>query len=83
MVNLFINKDIITVPIFWYNKQVQFGFKLCDDELYGHGYINKIKEKSSVEKTFDKSTWEKLKGYSTTHIDGDHIFSTKDAEKKL
>ena len=40
------------------DKHSQFGFKLCDDELYGQVYIDKIKEKSSVEKAFSKSTWD-------------------------
>ena len=36
-----------------------------------------------MEKAFDKSTHDKLKGSFITHIDGDPFFIKKDAEKKL
>ena len=74
----FENKEIITYPSLPRDENHQFGFKICGDELYGCAYIDKIKEKSSVKKSLNKSTYDKLnklKGYFITHIDGDPIFS--------
>ena len=94
MISLFLKtplKSILLILNFLFSIDVrivsgdnnkQFGFKLSDDELYGQLYINKIKEKSTVEKTFNKTTYDKLKGSFITHIDGNPVFSTKDAKKK-
>ena len=79
----FADKEIIIVATDLGDTNCQFGFKLRNDELYGHVYIDKIKAKHSVEKAFNKSTWAKLKGSPIIHIDSDPIFSTKDAEMKL
>ena len=64
-------------------KNHQFGFKLKNDELYGHVYIDKISDKSSVDQAFNKSTWSKLWGFFITYIDGDPVFNAKDASAKL
>ena len=42
-----------------------------------------IKDKSTVDKAFNKSTLQELKGSFITHIEGDPVFTTKDATKKL
>lgn len=79
----FSNKEIITVLTIIRETNRQFGFKLFNVELYDCVYIGKMKEKSSVEKAFNKSTCDKLKGSFVTHIDDDPVFSTNDAENKL
>ena len=79
----FADKQIIDVPIQSHNKDKRFGFQLRDDDLYDRVYIEEIKKKSSVEKAFNKSTLKQLKGSFITHIDGDPVFNTKDATKKL
>ena len=79
----FADKQIINVPIQSNNKDKQFGLQLQDDDLYDPVYIEEIKNKSSVAKAFNKSTLKQLKGSFITHIDGDPVFNTKDATKKL
>ena len=53
---IIIKYETIDVSIIHGDNNKQFGFKLCDDELYGQVYINKIKDKSVVKKAFKKAT---------------------------
>ena len=45
--------------------------------------LKKIKNKSTVDKAFNKSTLQELKGSFITHVEGASIFNTKDASKRL
>ena len=51
--------------------------------IYDRVYIEEIKNKSTVDKAFNKSTLQQLKGSFITHINGDLVFNTQDATKKL
>ena len=64
----FANKEIIDVPVQSNNKDKQFGLKLCNDDLYNRVYIEEIKDKSTVDKVFKKSTLQELKGSFITLI---------------
>ena len=59
-INLFVylltNKDIITVSALPDDKNCQFRLKLRGYKLCGCTYFDQIKEKSSVEKSFNNST---------------------------
>ena len=79
----FDDKQIIEVPVQSNNKDKLFGLQLQDDDLYDRVYIEEIKNKSTVDKVFNKSTLQQLKGSFITHIDGNPVFNTKDAIKKL
>ena len=76
-------KEITEIPVLPHETDDHFGFKLKNDELYGHVYVDKIKDKSSVHHAFNKSTRNHLHGYFITHIDGEPIFNAKDAALKL
>ena len=52
----FADKQIIDVPVLPNNKDSQFGLQLWDDDLYSHVYIEEIKDKSTVNKAFNKFT---------------------------
>ena len=79
----FADKEIIDVPVLTNDKNEQFGLQLCNNNLYDRIYIKKIEKKSSVDKAFNKSTINKLKGSFITHINNDPVFSIKDASKTL
>ena len=52
----FADKEIIDVPFQSNNKDKQFRLQLQDDDLYDCFYIEEIKNKSTVDKAFNKST---------------------------
>ena len=80
-VSLFI--FLIGVPIFSNNKDSHFGLQLWDDDLYDRVYIEEIKDKSTVDKAFNKSTFQELKCSFITHIESVPVFNTKETSKKL
>ena len=52
--------------------------RICIDQIN-----QQINQKSSIERAFNKSTRAKLKGSYITLIEGDPVFSTRDAKLKL
>ena len=76
----FSKKETIKVPVIVNDQDKQFGLKLCNDDLMGQTYIEKLQPNSTMDKSFNKSTQDQLRGSFITHINGTPVFNTKGAE---
>ena len=82
-VYLFSNKQTITIPIIPKDTNCHFGFKLCDYDLMGQTFVDKLKPCSSVEQNIAKTTCNCLQCSYITYINGDPVYDTKGARQIL
>ena len=78
-----INRQFATIPVLCIGKDKCFGLTRGDDDLIHRTYVRKIEENSSVYKAFSVDQRSVLRDSFMIYINGDRIFNTAQATKKL
>ena len=79
----FEDRQFATIPVLPNDKHKRFGLTLADDDLMNRTYVKQIKDKSSAYEALPATRRSDLRNAFVTHINGDRVFSTEQANKKL